>query len=196
MAVPSPDLPFRKSELRAEGLRRRRDFARSLDDATRASLEQALADLVLPHLIEAKVVAAYHPLRDEISPMPIVARIGEGQRAAFPWFADRDAMFLWREGPCSEASPWGVLQPPASAEALAPDVVLVPIVLADRRGIRIGHGKGHYDRALFHLRHGGRPVRTIGLCWADQLVDEPLPADPWDMELDAIATPREWVTCG
>ena len=58
-----------------------------------------------------------------------------------------------------------MLQPPAEAEALAPDVVLVPLVLADRRGTRIGHGKGHYDRALAHLREGGRPVFTIGLAW-------------------------------
>ena len=35
----------------------------------------------------------------------------------------------------------------------------------------------------------------IGLCWPDQLVDGPLPVEPWDMKLDAIATPGEWVTC-
>ncbi len=194
MAVPSPTTT--KSELRAEGLRRRRDFARSLDGSTRASLEQALADLVLPHLIGARVIAAYHPLKDEISPAPILAGLGHAQRSVFPWFADRDAAFLWLEGPAIEPSPWGVLQPSPEAEARAPDVVLVPIVLADRHGVRIGHGKGHYDRALFHLRQGGRPVLTIGLCWPDQLVDGPLPADPWDMRLDAIATPGEWVRCG
>ena len=43
---------------------------------------------------------------------------------------------------------------------------------------------------------GGRPVTTIGLCWEDQLGDSALPADPWDIKLDAIATPKEWVTCG
>ena len=83
-----------------------------------------------------------------------------------------------------------MLQPPADAEALAPDVVLVPLVLADRRGTRIGHGKGHYDRALAHLREGGGPVFAIGLAWESQISDEPIPADPWDMPLDAIATPK------
>lgn len=192
MAVPSPSTT--KSEWRAEGLRRRRDFARSLEDGVRASLERALANLVLPHLAAAGVVAAYHPLRDEISPMPILARL-QDQRSAFPWFPARNAAFLWREGPCTEASPWGVLQPLPDAETLIPDAVLVPIVLADRHGARIGHGKGHYDRALAQLRQGGRPVLVIGLCWPDQLIDGPLPADPWDMRLDAIATPEEWVQC-
>ena len=194
MAVPSPPPPS-KSDLRAEGLRLRRAFAQSLDDKTRAAMEKALARLVLPHLLGARAVAAYHPLRDEISPAGIVAGLGPDQTWGIPWFEHRDAVFLWREGPATEPSPWGVLQPPAKARALVPDVVLVPIVLADRRGVRIGHGKGHYDRALAHLRDGGRPVMTIGLCWPDQLVDGPLPAEPWDIRLDAVATPGEWVTC-
>ena len=195
MAVPSPSSPS-KSELRAEGLRLRREFARSLTPELRGELEEALARLVLPHLITARTVAAYHPLRDEISPYPILAGLVGGQRAALPWFADRDARMLWREAPAAEPSPWGVLQPPAAAEALAPDVVLVPLVLADRGGTRIGHGKGHYDRALSHLRDGGRPVLTIGLGWDDQVVDGPIPRDPWDIQLDAIATPKEWLQCG
>ena len=53
-------------------------------------------------------------------------------------------------------------------------------MLADRAGTRIGHGKGHYDRALAHLREGG-PVFTIGLGWERQIIDDPIPADPWDM---------------
>jgi 5-formyltetrahydrofolate cyclo-ligase len=194
MAVPSPFPASSKAELRAEGLRRRRAFAQSLSPELRADLEAALAELILPHLIAAQVVAAYHPLRDEISPLPILNGLLAGQRAAFPWFAGRDDLMIWREGPASEPSPWGVLQPEAHAEALSPDLVIVPIVLADRSGIRIGHGKGHYDRALAHLREV-RPVKAIGICWEDQLLDGTIPADPWDVHLDAIATPKEWVTC-
>ena len=194
MAVPSPSPS--KSDLRAEGLRLRREFARSLTPGLRTELEAALARLVLPHLAGARVVALYHPLKDEISPMAILAGLGGGQSHALPWFAHRDARFLWREGPATEPSPWGVLQAAASAEALAPDVVLVPIVLADRHCTRIGHGKGHYDRALAHLRASGAPVFTIGLAWESQISDAPIPADPWDMKLDAVATPKEWIQCG
>lgn len=192
MAVPSPSPD--KSDLRAEGLRLRRDFARSLTGELRTELEAELARLVLPHLAGVRVVAAYHPLRDEISPYTILSKLGDSQRAALPWFAGRDARMLWREAPATEPSPWGVLQPPPEAEALAPDIVLVPLVLADPKGTRIGHGKGHYDRALSHLREGGS-VFTIGLGWETQIVDGPIPADPWDIKLDAIATPKEWIQC-
>ncbi|MEA3064386.1 MAG: 5-formyltetrahydrofolate cyclo-ligase [Sphingomonadales bacterium] len=193
MVVPSPSPPG-KPGLRAEALAARRAYTRSLAPGMRAELERQLAGIVLPRLIAAKVVAGYHPLKDEISPYAILDRLGTGQRAALPWFLDRDARMLFREAPAVEPSPWGVLQPTAAAEALAPDVVLVPLVAADRAGTRIGHGKGHYDRALAHLREGG-DVFTIGIGWEPQILDAPIPADPWDVPLDAIATPGEWIDC-
>ncbi len=193
MAVPSP-FPSSKEALRAKGLARRRDYARALTPELRDTLERDLAGIVLPHLLEAKIVAGYHPLRSEVSPYPILERLGAGQRAALPWFLERDARMMFRAAPATEPSPWGVLQPPASAEALAPDLVLVPLVAADRRGTRIGHGKGHYDRALAHLREGGT-IFTVGLAWEPQILEAPIPADPWDMKLDAIATPKEWISC-
>jgi len=184
-----------KIQLRNDALLLRHSYAQALWPATRQALESQLAEIVLPHLLGATVVAGYHPMRDEVSPYPILEALGQGQRAALPWFANRDAKMMFREAPATEAGPWNVLQPPASAEALAPDLVLVPLVLADRKGTRIGHGKGHYDRALAHLREGGKPVRTIGIAWEIQVREEPLPADPWDEPLDAIATPQEWIIC-
>jgi 5-formyltetrahydrofolate cyclo-ligase len=189
--VPSPSS---KAELRRDALATRRLYARSLTPQLRSELEAKLAEILLPHLITAKIVAGYHPLRDEISPYVLLDRLGEGQRVALPWFAGRDSRMIWREAPAVEPSPWGVLQPAAEAEALAPDTILVPFVAADRRGTRIGHGKGHYDRALAHLREAG-PVFTIGLGWEPQLLDAPIEPDPWDVPLDAIATPKQWIDC-
>jgi 5-formyltetrahydrofolate cyclo-ligase len=193
MVVPSPSPPG-KPELRDRALAARRAYARSLEPEMRAELERKLAEIVLPRLVHARIVAGYHPLKDEISPYAILERLGAGQRSVLPWFLDRDSRMLFREAPAAEPSPWGVLQPPAGAEALAPDVVLVPLVAADRAGTRIGHGKGHYDRALAHLREGGG-VFTIGLGWEPQISEAPIPPDPWDVPLDAIATPLEWIDC-
>jgi len=191
MAVPSPTS---KDDLRHEALRARRDYAHSLAPATREALEEALAEIVLPHLLTARIVGGYHPMRDEISPLPLLARLGEGQRPALPWFVERDSRMLFRDGPAIERGPWGLLQPSAEAPAAAPDVLIVPLVLADRFGTRIGRGQGHYDRALAHLREAG-PIFTIGIGWELQIADVPLPADAWDVPLDALATPGEWVDC-
>jgi 5-formyltetrahydrofolate cyclo-ligase len=190
MAVPSPSKPA----LRAEALRRRRAYAEALTPALRDELESKLAEIVLPRLIGAGIVAGYHPLKHEISPYGLLDALEKGQTAALPWFADRDARMMFRRAPAVEAGPWGVLQPAPDSPALAPDAVIVPLVLGDRRGTRIGHGKGHYDRALSHLRESG-PVLTIGVGWEWQVSEEPIPADPWDVPLDAIATPAEWISC-
>lgn len=148
---------------------------------------------VLPHLGTANAVAGYHPMRDEIDPTLILDVIGQAERiAALPWFADRDARMIFRHGRADAPGPWGIAQPPANAPVVAPDVVLVPLVAADRACNRIGHGKGHYDRALAHMREAG-PVRTIGLAWDVQIVEEAILPDPWDVPLDAIATPSRWI---
>jgi len=191
--VPSPSPS--KPALRDAGLKARRAYAGSLTPEARTALEDALANIVLPRLIGAKVIAAYHPLAAEISPYPLLGKIGPDQRAVLPWFADRDARMIWRAAPAIDPSPWGVLQPSPDAEALAPDIVLVPLVAADRACTRIGHGKGHYDRAIAHLRAGNPRLTTIGLAWDTQILRDLIPADPWDEPLDAIATPKEWIQC-
>ena len=183
-----------KAALRADALAKRRAYARSLTPALRADLEAMLADIVLPRLIGARFVAGYHPMTTEIGCHRVLEGLGGGQIAALPGCADRDARMMFREGPAVEPGPWNLLQPPSDANVVAPDTVLVPLVLGDRRGTRIGHGQGHYDRALTHLREAG-PIFTIGIAWEVQISDEPIPADPWDVPLDAIATPREWIAC-
>lgn len=191
MAVPSLSL---KSRLRRDALEARRAYARSLDTPLRQALEAKLAEIALPHLAGARIVAGYHPIRDEISPYPLLEALDDGQVSALPWFADRDSRMMFRKTPAREPGPWGLIQPSSNADAVAPDLVLVPLVLADRAGTRIGHGQGHYDRALAHLRES-RPVLAIGIAWEPQIADEPLPADLWDVPLDAIATPAEWIIC-
>ena len=101
---------------------------------------------------------------------------------------------IWRAGPATEPSPWGVLQPSLDAAALAPDVVIVPLVFADRNGTRIGHGKGHYDRALAHLREAG-PVFAIGIGWDAQISDEALPARPLGRAARRDRDAKEWISC-
>jgi 5-formyltetrahydrofolate cyclo-ligase len=185
---------MQKTDLRTEALAMRRLYAEVLTPETRFNLETALAEIVAPHLAGARVIAGYHPMRHEISPYPALSRLADRQRAALPWFADRDSRMMFRAAPATEVGPWGMLQPPGEADALAPDLVLVPLVACDRHGNRIGHGKGHYDRALAHLREGGT-VRTIGIAWEPQLLETVISADPWDVPLDAVATPKEWISC-
>ncbi len=168
--------------------KQRRDYAASLDSATRAALEDQLAEALDPLFASATIVAAYAPMKDEISPLPAIARANWSDlRLTFPFFVDRDSRMTFRAGPPVEPGPWGILQPDADADIASPDLILMPLVAIDRSGNRIGMGKGHYDRTLPGLRAAG--TRLIGCGWSFQRVDEDLLPDPWDVGLDGFASP-------
>ena len=82
-------------------------------------------------------------------------------------------------------------QPRARGAIMEPTVILVPLLAADARGFRLGQGGGHYDRLLAGLPDRGA-VLVIGLAWDMQIIAH-VPDDPWDMTLDATATPTRWI---
>jgi len=81
----------------------------------------------------------------------------------------------------------------ASAQALDPDLLFVPLACFDRRGHRIGYGAGHYDRSLAALRASG-PVTAVGVAYSAAQAPE-IPDEPHDQRLDFILTERELIDC-
>lgn len=181
---PAPD----KAVLRAALRQQRRAYAASLDPATRAALEEALADALEPLFVTAGSVAAYAPMKDEISPLAATRRASCVDVAvAFPFFVDRDSRMTFRLGVPVDPGPWGILQPAPDSAIITPQLILMPLVAVDRAGNRIGMGKGHYDRALPGLREAG--ARLIGCGWSFQCIADELVPDPWDIPLDGFASP-------
>jgi 5-formyltetrahydrofolate cyclo-ligase len=74
------------------------------------------------------------------------------------------------------------------------DAVIVPLVGYDRRGCRIGYGKGWYDRFFGDLSSRGIHPARIGLAFGLQAVPW-VPSDPWDEILDVVVTENEIVNC-
>jgi 5-formyltetrahydrofolate cyclo-ligase len=68
----------------------------------------------------------------------------------------------------------------------------VPLIAIDGRGTRLGRGKGHYDRALIHLKKTG--ARLVGVGWRIQRLTDTIPTDDWDIPLHAFGSPGgvEW----
>jgi 5-formyltetrahydrofolate cyclo-ligase len=71
------------------------------------------------------------------------------------------------------------------------DTLFVPAVAFDRRGARLGHGLGFYDRALaFRLhRELWRGPRLVGLAYSFQVVPQ-VPVTATDVFMDTIVTER------
>lgn len=63
------------------------------------------------------------------------------------------------------------------------DLILVPLLVADREGNRIGYGGGYYDRLLQETK-----AVKIGLSLSNPL-DKIIQTDEWDVPLDYLITP-------
>jgi 5-formyltetrahydrofolate cyclo-ligase len=76
------------------------------------------------------------------------------------------------------------------------DVVFLPLVGFDRRGLRLGSGGGFYDRAFAfrQLRHAWHAPRLIGLAYAFQEL-EGISAAPHDVLMDAVVTEEGIIRC-
>jgi 5-formyltetrahydrofolate cyclo-ligase len=185
--------PLSKESLRQAALETRKAFVRTLGDADRAMLERELAEHLTSLFAGVAVVGGYCPMRTEISPLPAMEEArAVGAIAAFPCFADPAKPFRFLAGDPLEPGPFGLMQPAKRHPVVDPDLVLVPLVAVDSSGTRLGRGKGHYDRALARLRKNG--ARLIGIGWPLQRLADTIPADPWDVPLDAFASPEglEW----
>ena len=192
--VPSPAFPeLSKDALRLAALEARKAFVRTLDDASRALLEQQLAENLTSICASAKVVGGYSPLGSEISPLLAMEEArAVGRIVAFPAFSNPAKPFRFLAGDPLVPGPFGIMQPKPSAPSVEPDLVLVPLIAVDPHGSRLGRGKGHYDRVLGRLRKSG--ARLVGVGWPIQRLDGTIPADPWDVHVDAFASPDglEW----
>lgn len=86
---------------------------------------------------------------------------------------------------------FGVAEPSADEqfELTSVDAIIIPAQRAGQDGTRLGRGAGYYDRALAELplyKDGG-PKRIVVVY--DDEVDDSVPHDEWDQEMDFIVTP-------
>jgi len=82
---------------------------------------------------------------------------------------------------------WGIPEPEQEniLSAGEIDVVLAPLLVADRQGNRVGYGKGFYDRFFGKCR---KDVRKIGLSMFEP-VDIISDVEVTDIALDMLVTP-------
>lgn len=114
-----------------------------------------------------------------------IARFYRIRSAEGPWqtgaFGIREPLI---EGP---EVPEEFPAPGVSGETAAPVLVVTPGMAFDRKGNRMGHGKGYYDRFFAKLDERKIPYKTLALCLEEQILPE-VPVESWDKRMDAICT--------
>lgn len=113
--------------------------------------------------------------------------LSEGKRLYFPKVFSEQMDFFRVENLKKDlfAGKFGILEPAPNHifERKSPGIILVPGIVFDERGNRIGFGKGYYDRYL----SGCKKAVRVGICYEGQREKYLQPAQ-WDVPMDAVVT--------
>jgi len=185
-----------KIRLRTE-MKDRRD---GLDAETRSAVATVIRDNFLAMLASspAKTIAAYWPRGSEVDVRPLMQGVLDmGRKVTLPCIVgDQRAMEFraWEGGTPSAVSGFGIPQPDATARKLSPDIIITPLLAFDRRGHRLGFGRGFYDRTFYELRLL-KEFKAVGVAYAVQEVPQ-VPNEKHDMRLDWVMTERGSIQTG
>jgi 5-formyltetrahydrofolate cyclo-ligase len=113
--------------------------------------------------------------------LPVARTTADDSPVALQWGEYRPGrLVVARFGLLEPVEPW--LPAATLAEA---SVVLVPALAVDRAGVRLGRGRGFYDRTLVHRDPRARLIAVIR---DEELLDE-LPREPHDVPMTDALTP-------
>jgi 5-formyltetrahydrofolate cyclo-ligase len=188
------DLRHQKRALRAEFRERRRTLTQSERRDATEGITSRLTDLT--QRVGARSVSCYLSAVDEPNTRPFVnwAR-ASGIRVLFP-ISREDGLLDWTTATPDEDEYIGLYGVPEPVgELLGPiaindvDLIIVPAAAIDATGMRLGWGKGYYDKTLGSMEQCP-PV--YGVVFDSEFVDE-VPRERHDQALDGVVTPTRTV---
>ena len=135
-------------------------------------------------------ILLYASINGEVNIWPIFeAALKDGKKVAFPCCNDDNTMtfrYVTDRSQMSERT-FGILEPDPSCEACCTSnfsLLIVPGLVFDKNGYRIGYGKGFYDRYLSSFAGV-----SIGLVYSRLLLAE-VPKGRFDRHVDVIISEK------
>lgn len=152
----------------------RRDAARAVFNALEHTAAFMMADRIL----------IYHSLPDELSTLEFLDKWHTRKQFYLPRVNGVNLELLPYEQTSLRLGAFHIEEPSEGtpADPATMELIIVPAVAYDRRGNRLGRGKGFYDRLLATTK-----ATTIGVAYDFQLVDE-LPVEPHDTPVQIVLT--------
>lgn len=182
-----------KAALRVDAMARRDAMGAKARDEGSAAIARSVVSLL--ETLKPGVVAVYRAIRTEVVPDPICDWVLANDLVlVLPAVIDDTRMVFrrYQPGDALDTGAFGTQAPTARAPEIDPDAVVLPLVSFDRAGIRLGHGRGYYDRAILNLDGRGARPHLIGIAFASQEVAS-IPRDVHDARMDWIVTEKETI---
>jgi len=143
---------------------------------------------------EAKVIALYNSLEDEVSTQYLIKHSMENNKiVVLPKVINKNEMNFYKITSLDglERGAFGIKEPVDDEDNLVRpdgiDLMIVPGVCFDRDKNRIGFGRGYYDTYLFNENN----ILKIGICFDEQLLkDEYIEVEDNDIKMDVVVTDK------
>jgi len=199
-----------------EDLRRRMlSIRKGIPDEEKHEMSRGIMERLfdLEEFHNAKTVAFYLSKKDEVDTWAMVEEAAAGKEVLLPIVKvhllaacradsaqvargcdqkvkEKSLKFVYYEkNGKMRRGPYGIMEPVGEEFAGAEiDLMVMPLAAADRKGNRIGMGKGYYDRYL--NGEGPKPKVLVGLCFDFQVVGD-VPVEAHDVPLNIIITNKE-----
>jgi 5-formyltetrahydrofolate cyclo-ligase len=190
----SGDVSHHKRALRAEIREHRRIMTATEREHATTEVSRHLTELATR--LGVKTLAAYLPSIDEPDIRPFLRWASDsGVRILFPISRD-DGLLDWTvgDGETEKEGLFGMPEP--VGELLSPfaindvDLIIVPAACVDRTGMRMGWGRGYFDRTLGSMEKCP-PVYAV--IFDRELVDS-VPNEVHDKRVDGVVTPGAVIT--
>ena len=185
-----------KQRLREECLAARE----TLSEQERCVLDESITQKLLatPEYAETTTVLTYVSVSFEVSTrMFIECALRDGKTVAVPRCLPGHCLEFVAITSLDQliAAPFGLLEPPKELPALTEEqmnasICIVPALLVDIKGYRLGYGAGFYDRFLSTY-----PGKKICLAYQQNLSRTMLPHTTFDVAVDEVITESEVLTC-
>lgn len=145
----------------------------------------------------AKNIGCFLPFDGEISTYPLILELWKQNKNVFlpviNSFHSRKLYFIrFTSHSILYYNQYNILEPCYGSTEIFPllnlDVIIVPLVACDQRGVRLGMGGGFYDQFLRNWKI--KKIIPIGLAYDFQIIHY-IPKEPWDIALPIVLTPKK-----
>lgn len=141
----------------------------------------------------ADTLLMYYPKADEVNTLPIIeAALTAGKKVALPVCGEHGQMSYSYINSLDdlEEGMFGIPAPKKSCKEFKKEdehksmIIVVPALAYDKKGYRLGYGKGYYDRYM-----EGFGAASVGLVYSQFVVDR-LPVGRYDLATRLLVTEK------
>lgn len=155
-------------------------------------LSNEVVDLLgqLPRLKSAKTILLYYSLPDEVFTHEFINRISKHKIVLLPVVTGNNTLELRRyiSKEDLKLGAYGIWEPIGELFTAynTIDLAIIPGVAFDKKGNRLGRGKGYYDRFLPNLK-----AYKVGICFPFQYIQNAtIPTEDSDIPMDQVITTK------